>query len=1689
MAAQKRLNKNLVVFLTVMGMIVVISVFALIVRQQSRRDPELLAQSARDSRRSGDLDEAMRRFLRAWEASDQRGQPNTKYVIEAADCLYEMGELPKWHSLLERVSAKMPNDQTLLVATLEGLWRALEITGGIVGPDLWRDAGEKLAKLEENNLLALTSTARGLWELKGAENESRADRLAEQAFQQAPRDPRVAMTYIVYLRRKAQAELTAAPEGGGRGGDIERVSRKLVDDVLSLMGPALDDHPRDVLLVTTYVDFLQFEARRLDQRDQEGDTARATELFARAGDALQRALEARQEQPSAEVYLALADLERAQFERTHKNVTPAEAAKFREEIERIDKDAQRAIELDAAMFEAYTLRADLIVRFAVGPQGEELPLAQRLEQALELFEAAQIRTLTLRNMRTLLRATDRLLMLRGAFDVAMGYDIQRAAGERGGPPPLARAEAFLEDARTRYPEHPVTFYMQGQLQIAKGDAVAAIATLQQAHAKAEQQALGGQARYWFAYVRANRLPSEQLALLYAQRAQYGEAQRWAELAVREFRDAGAVPPALLVATYAEMLRQIGKPADALSVLDEHRPRYPDDESLKAVRVSVLTDLKRGEDAKRELEQIGGTGASTDLWRVQKAMEQGDYALAERTLCAVMKDESATDEQFREALQRLVDVLDRVHRRPDARELVQQLKSDPPRAGLQRILERLELELTVEDPTKLTAEQRKELDDKRLALIAQTPNALARAQEYYQFYATRGEWEQALPHLEEMRKQMPAEFRLVEEEFRVRLGLRQFERVGDLLARLSQYDGGVGFDHAGGATYRGDLALAKAGGATYRGDLALAQREALQAVSEYRQAGQKLQAKSGELEIKLARAYLIAGRINEGLETLKRAVEINPRSFDAQYLLREVYRQKAAQTFGTEKADNEKAAADAQAKASELSPDHPDVLAWKQEAAEERDPLTAVAEREKKRAANPDDTNNLMRLGDLLIRAWRQAAGGPDESMQQQVLAVADGFFSDVVFSATGDTQSRLARSAAEFYSLAQRAEEGAGLLRRLIEQRSGEGRVEAQLLLAMFFEALGNPDAAEREYQQAQRLSREATQDATVRRRLELNVGMALIRFHQRQRRLDKVVEACRWLLDRLGSDAAQAATAQQVRLMLVEALYSAGQLSDAEAEVSDYLKAYPDDLPGLSARAQLYLRKNERKLAEEDLAGVLKGDPENVLALYSRGRLALERGRYDKAREDLVKAEELIAREPRLEPDVRRQLASLYARTRQYDLAASELRSLLEALEKQGGLADQKQQVVRQLAHLLYMALGQFDEAQRRISEYMEKHPTEPLWPFELGRLFETQADNAQQEASTAKKRGDTAKERERREAARQGYSSAVTYYQRSAERAGEKNAQDRIAALIARVGALNRAGRGTEVLDAFQKTDFASMPDQFRAEAKARMGVEAAKAQQAAGAADAARKQWQQALREACTQNVALAGDVALELRKALSDRPGEAESLLRQMVEDASPDDAVGQRLRIVLATHLCVTGNAAGSLPLLSEALAKVRKGTAEHLSALLTRAQAQDLAGDKEGSVRTYKEILADYEDNQTALNNLAYTLVDAPPPVYAPAEARKYADRLRELLLLGENTSTMLDTIGWVYFHNNELDLAVSALEEALSVGGPSPAICLHLAQVYQKLNRIADARSVLNQGLELARQSGSAEDVRQLEEALAKLK
>jgi hypothetical protein len=634
MAKQKRLNKNLVAFLTVMLMVVVISVFTLVVWQQSRRDPEALAQMAHESKQAGDLEEAARRFARAWEASQQRGEPNTKYVIDAAGCLFEMGEIQRWRALLEKTSAREPNDQSLPIALLTGLWHGVEISNGVVWPyqaaDLWRDTALKLRQLDEKSVLAGASLARGLWELKGAENIPAGDKAAEEAFQWEPREPRAVLTYMLLLKRRAQDEQNAALTAGAPQAEIQAVYHKYAKQVLDVLGPALEEHPGNVPLVTAYQEFSQGQA---SVASQAGDASGAAEFLARIEAAFDRALRAHEEQPSPDLCLAAARFKLDRFNVAHPNPAPAELADLRPEIEQITQLAQQVTELDPAVYEGYNLQAELTQRFAAGPDGAELTPQERAAKSLEIYEAAKDRTLTLRNLRVQVNIDGRLLMLRRAFDLVIA--LRASSAGRGVQVELARAEAFLEDARIKYPEHPATYYMQGQLQIIKNDSLGAIQALTQAYDKAAQYAqMPGlsQARYWFGYLRVNRLPSEQLALLYMNRSQAGEAQRYAEAAVREFAEVGMTPPVGLVYTQAELLRQVakaqvGKQAqeskaqEALAFLDEYAKTYPDDQDLRAVRVAVLSDLGRPEEAKKLMEQMPDTGTGARLWRAQRAIEQ------------------------------------------------------------------------------------------------------------------------------------------------------------------------------------------------------------------------------------------------------------------------------------------------------------------------------------------------------------------------------------------------------------------------------------------------------------------------------------------------------------------------------------------------------------------------------------------------------------------------------------------------------------------------------------------------------------------------------------------------------------------------------------------------------------------------------------------------------------------------------------------------------------------------------------------------------------------------------------------------------------------------------------------------------------------------------------------------------------
>ena len=173
-------------------------------------------------------------------------------------------------------------------------------------------------------------------------------------------------------------------------------SREFAKKIEEVVGPALEEHPGDVPLVVAYKRFLEGQAL---QASQVGDAAGAAEFLTQTDAMLDRALQVNAEHPSPDLCLVVARFKLDRFILAHPNPAPAELADLRPEIERIATLARQATELDPAVFEGYNLQAELMQRFAVGPDGAELTPEERAAKSLEIYEAAKDRTLTLRNLR------------------------------------------------------------------------------------------------------------------------------------------------------------------------------------------------------------------------------------------------------------------------------------------------------------------------------------------------------------------------------------------------------------------------------------------------------------------------------------------------------------------------------------------------------------------------------------------------------------------------------------------------------------------------------------------------------------------------------------------------------------------------------------------------------------------------------------------------------------------------------------------------------------------------------------------------------------------------------------------------------------------------------------------------------------------------------------------------------------------------------------------------------------------------------------------------------------------------------------------------------------------------------------------------------------------------------------------
>jgi len=154
------------------------------------------------------------------------------------------------------------------------------------------------------------------------------------------------------------------------------------------------------------------------------------------------------------------------------------------------------------------------------------------------------------------------------------------------------------------------------------------------------------------------------------------------------------------------------------------------------------------------------------------------------------------------------------------------------------------------------------------------------------------------------------------------------------------------------------------------------------------------------------------------------------------------------------------------------------------------------------------------------------------------------------------------------------------------------------------------------------------------------------------------------------------------------------------------------------------------------------------------------------------------------------------------------------------------------------------------------------------------------------------------------------------------------------------------------------------------------------------------------------------------------------------------------------------NAAGESATVLEVLAAGLAAHPESTSLRYSRSVAHERTGDLAAAERDLRAILAREQDNATALNALGYTLANRTD---RHDEARALIERA---LALEPNEPAILDSMGWVLYHQGEYGQSLDYLTRAYAAF-PDPEVAAHLGEVLWASGDREGARRIWRGALE----------------------
>ena len=1614
--AKRRLNKNLVGFITASGIGLAVIVAAIAAINLSRRDPAEIALKAQQQEEAGDLARAIRLYQSAFSESK-----DPKYLIEAARVTRDQGELMMMFNFLRMAHTQDPDNVQVLTRLLESNWEVRDYPMG-----QWSEVLEYAARLvakKSDDILALSSLAEALEWLRDrvldddeqdlldkaltALNISRSadtnlvDQILDMATALNPTDPKIALVRAKTCLLRMSVRVREAMQSG-RNVDLTGIMEETHRQVVGYLQPALEAHPDDVKLRLACAQALA-ESRHWDEcREvlEAGIAIRADDpdLHYELARVYQQDIEQKIREITAEIRK---EMEGESVEALRERVNQAVCGVIdQSRVEAGLRHADLAIETEPSLYKAYMRRADLKRLGWIGDGSWIEQPAAREKEVLESYVTALRDTVGLKSIREVFAKArqERLELISAGFDAAYSF-YRQAKNDEVRSQSLTYLRLFHQEAQTQFPERSRTALMEGHIAVIDDD----MRLAEKAFTNAEEAAeLEGASSLGF-----SRLAKEELSKIYRRADKHGLALDYTNEVLEIYAMQRLAPPSSLYMQRIEILLAMGNPDQALELTDRLILEYPNWPALQTARAQALTNMGRGEQAMRELSEFESDAPQYLFEQGRLAAQNEDYDTAVTMFRKVLE----TNPEHFPTVERLVRVLLAAERNEEASQLIAERLETVTDERQRRTLQTYELLVSESDP-----QVRRQ---KQMEMIGAIEDQYERAYEFYSFWRASDELQNALSYLDQMEQMRPDDPQVLRYQYELALRMQDCPRAEKYAITLGQ----INDDQVGGALYRGRLQL-NCG-------------EPEKALSELRVAEREFP-RDSELKILIARALMSVNpaRYEEAVQTLDQAIQYDPRSFDAQKLMYACYEV----TGRREKGIPHLQAATEIAAERRLKDEY--IEAHAQLLEEESNPLAGIETREKLREENPDDVSNLLRLAELYTK---DEVDQPDMARQRLLEAVE-----------VAPANTTVARFCVNFFARIKDRETGEQVLQKHLESQSGVGEIVARVLLARLYETLADEEvylfrrAVEDEdqearekheaavvelrslalttYLQAQERADQGLSDVTDKEQRQARVlsTSELANFYMRLERWEDMVAAYQKVLSVL--DPADTTAVQAARLRILAGLRSLKLHGEAHDAITEFRREYPDYIPGMMAEAELLILDNEPSSFEEArdlLTRVLSEEEDNAWSLFMRGRVNILTQRYEEARVDLQRAKSVAPKSFKYEH--RLELARLYELMRNYQLAEIELRELVDERADTGRAAE------LQLISLLRNS-DQIERAQEFVNELRTQDPHLAFWPYQLGKLL-----------------------MERKE-----YSAAAVELKNAVEKTGYSNPK----AIEDWLDALLQSKRYREVISVYEGL----LPNLVKRKLSPRLITPPIKAFAATAYVrenrqDVASSLLEQAISEASARNVHELQGVTRTAQLLLG--RAEAVAMLRGVLDNA---DQKGPRaaLRITLADFLATSADAEDrntALEMINDVLINVKAGDQYHFEALMTKALTLEKAEQPEQAVAAYELALSHKTNDLQALNNLAYLLTDR---LNRPAEALPYAQVLHRIVPPGQ--SNVLDTIGWVYFKAGNAAQAQNVFQEARRVDSDNLAARYHLGLVYAARGKNREARGELEELLELIR-------------------